>query len=225
MKYNNNEYQMIRNFHKYFTLLLVGLALTGGLQMLTAATLQFVPQAGYSQLTGSGGDDWKPGFNLGLDMFNLSGKQYGNIRLVHGLHVSFNRWQVDSDNLLELNGHEMRVEREKGVKDTWDITGLARYPIPLFESRAFRHYFDFGLGVHYICGSDMEVKGFYTYGDTAINREISRDATSDISPSITLGYTAMLNRQIQPSIRYQQFFESGQSNSGALLISLGMMAR
>ena|GEM_PF-4330241 len=216
---------MIRNFHKYLTIALVALAIASGTKLLTAAPLQFIPQAGYAQFLGSGGDDWKPGFNLGLDIFNLSPTQNTRIPLHYGVHVSYSRWQVNSDNLLEMNGQKLRVEREKGVKDTWDITGMARYSIPLLQSRSFRHWLDFGLGIHYICATDVEVKGFYSFGDTAINREISRDAVTDFSPSITLGYTAMLNRQVQPSIRYQHFFESGQSSSGALLISLGMIAR
>ena len=213
------------NLYKYLTLTLLTLVMFGALQSASAAQLHFIPQVGFSQYIGSSGDDWKPGYNLGLDVFNLNQAKNVKLPVTYGLHIAYNRWTVNSDEMLKTDGNEMLVEREKGVKDTWDITGLARYAFPQFQSRNFRHWLDIGLGVHYICTTDIEVKGFYRYGDSAVNREISRDAITDISPSITLGFTAMLKRQVQTSVRYQHFFESGTSSSGALLISLGMMAR
>ncbi len=225
MKNKINEKLMSSSFDKLLVLVLMVLGMTGTLQKMMAAQLQFIPQAGYSQVIGSNGSDWKPGYNLGLDIINLKLVDSGGIPLNYGMHVAYNRFQVDSDNMLETGGKEMHIEREKGVKDTWDVTSFARYLSPFLQSKNFRHWLDLGLGVHYICTSAVEVKGFYRFGDTAVNREISRDSITDISPSITFGITAMIAQQVQTSVRYQHYFESGQSSNGTILLSLGMIAR
>jgi len=215
------ELTILKNFRKIHAATLIAIVLTIGVVPVHAEPLliDLIPHIGCSMPMGSEGDAWRKGYSFGLEGYQVCDRP-----LQFAARLAFHRWRTNAKEMLEMNGHDMKVESNDGWKAIGDVTFLARYNIPQLKSDSFSLSLDGGLGVYYVRSSEVNLKGFYTIGETARNREIRLDADTQVAPGITLGFNMKIKKRIQPAFRFQHIF-TGDDGVSIILLSLGLIAK
>jgi len=176
------------------------------------------PVVGMALPVGNSADNWRPGWSVGLELTCPY-----NSRLDMGVRSGLQKWKPDAPGMLRLNNQKMHLEDNKGWLITGDISGLARYRAYGLRDSRISVWMTGALGAAYERSADVLIRGYYTAGETAINRYIFHPARTKIAPTASAGVSIMWADLFEPSVRYQKVFTSG--GSASLVLSLRLMKR
>ncbi|MBT7617636.1 MAG: hypothetical protein HN590_10170 [Calditrichaeota bacterium] len=211
---------MFESINRRSVILIVLFAIfVAGSAQLSAAPNEFIPSIGISNQVGSNAEDWQMGYSFGLDAM-----LYECCAIQYGLRLGYQFAIPDAESMLAMDINDVQVERREGLRSIIDFTILGRYDAPCLEDAPIGMSLLGGLGLNFVETSAIRLKGFARNFDTAVNREIHREANSEIVPSITVGVSFKILDQVQPAFEYQHIFTSDNS-TGFFKVSLGLLAR
>jgi len=186
----------------------------------SGASGKYVPSIGISNQIGSNSEEWRAGYAFGLDALICN-----KGALKYGLRLGYQFAVPDAESMLQIENSDVQIERKEGSRHIFEVSLLGRYEMPCMKETAVGMAVTGCLGLNYVETSAVKLKGFYDRYETAVNREIHRDADSQIAPSITIGIDFSIAHQVQPKFEYQHIFTSGDASTGLFVISLGLLAR
>ncbi|MFH0765362.1 MAG: hypothetical protein V2A61_02970 [Calditrichota bacterium] len=187
-------------------------------ESLWSLNLAATPEAGAAMPMGGSADSWLPGWTAGIELVTPYSP-----RLSLGGRIGLQRWKPDVQGMLSLNGHRMHIEDDIGWSITGDISGLARYLAYDFQQPRISVWLQGSLGIAYQRSSDVIVRGYYTAGETAVNRYIFKPARTDIAPVGSIGLSLLWWDVFEPALRFQKVFSTDGLES--LVLSLRLMKR
>lgn len=211
-------------------ILLICVTVSGTTSLYSAeCDVSIIPLIGYSQPLSDQSERWNGGYVVGLEGFSSCS---GAIH--YGARISYQRWNVNAEDMLMINGHDMRIERRDGSRALGELSILARYEVSALATSMFSLALDGGVGAFYLRTAPVELKGFYNlnfYNEetnewryVAVNREISLEPEAEVAPGFNLGLTMMINEIVQPSLRVQHIFSADDGGMTTLMVSVGILA-
>jgi len=183
-----------------------------------AGNRTFVPRGGYSVPTGSVSGTWQPGYSLELNVF---GPEINDMSF--GVRFGFQRWIPNAEDLLKTGSREFNIEKNEGWQAISELSGLVSYRLTNPHKGLGAVRIEGGFGACRISRQDVYVKGFHVSGNTALNRDISIKDRIEVKPGVSIGLTLDIADRIEPVIRYQYVFTSGEG-TGILMFGIGLLA-
>jgi len=180
--------------------------------------MSYIPSAGLSLPVGDKAQEWRAGYLVSLDIFHPV-----RLNFDCGGRVSFQRWKPDAEEMLRVGSRDFKVERNIGWQALGELSGVARYRLLSLSRRSIPVWVEGGVGLFYLKWPDIEVKGFSSQNDVALNREIFRDEGSEVVPGLSAGLSVELLGAVEPTLRFQHIFSS-DGGMNILFIGLGLLA-
>ena len=220
-KQGKDTIEMRTTLKAFLFILIVAVTLTAG--ECRSVELEFIPQGGMSQPIGEQGDWWSAGYEVGLTAMTPTAGPF-----LWGGRISFHRWTPNAEEMVQVGPYDFRIEKNVGWQTITELSGIVCYAPSALDWRRLSWSLEGGAGLFHIRRSEVIVKGFASYyddvfGQTALNRDIYREAKTEIAPGISFGVSLEVMERIKPSVRFQHIFS--EDGCSSVVLGLGLMAR